>query len=134
MTGTGARNTRLLGEHWLKLHSGQRGTKFRVSRFYPADRSRARRDTWWFEFPESDFAEEGKCTSFLCQDESNPRQFHHLLVPNSFIQRIKSELDFRVDRQLYSIYLSADDKDRFKELRGSGGTDFSAFLQRPSVG
>jgi len=131
MTDTGARNTRLLGENWLKRQAGQRGRKLHVSRFYPADLSRARRPTWWFEFPESDFAEEGKCTSFLCQDESDPQQFHHLLVPNSFLQRVKSGLDFRVDRQMYSIYLSADDNDRFKELRGSGGTDFSAFLQRP---
>lgn len=130
MADAAIRNTRALGEAWLERQSGQRGNAFRVSRFYCTGLSWARRPVWWFEFPESDFAEEGGSVSFLCQFESEPQEFHHFLVPNSFLQQIKSGFDFRRDRQMYSIYLAADGTEKFTDLRGAGSVDFSTFLQR----
>ncbi|HEC69357.1 MAG TPA: hypothetical protein ENI31_03615 [Candidatus Omnitrophica bacterium] len=112
-------NTRNKGIKWLKL---------KVSRYFPRGKSWIRKPVWWFEFTESYISEKGRYVNFLCQKEKNKNDFYHLRVPTNYLQRHRRQLYFRKDVKRYSLYLSAEPKRKFTEIRGTGYLDFAQFL------
>ena len=115
---------------WLAQQGNYPSEPINTSRYYPASESSENVASWWFEFDEdvSD-KESGICVHLLCEDRPGSRQFHHLVIPCSFIRTHRDELGFRDDKGKYSLIISAEEHNRFQELRGAGKLDLSQFMK-----
>ncbi|MDR4494981.1 MAG: hypothetical protein R3B74_11255 [Nitrospirales bacterium] len=115
---------------WLQREGRLLNEPFKVSKFYTREQSWKRVDSWWFEFEEmlvEDSHEE--FLNLLCETFQNSDEFYHLKIPLIFLREHKIHLGFRHDNERYSLILSAEDTNKFRELRGDGQIEFANFLQ-----
>jgi hypothetical protein len=116
---------------WLEKEGKSINDSFlKVSKFYIPEQSWKRVDSWWFEFDET-FVENSpkEFLHLLCETTTDSDKFYHLKVPFTFLKENKSRLGFRYDNNKYSLIMSAESKDMFRELRGDGKIDFAGFRQ-----
>lgn len=116
-------------EKWLKREEKSINKSFRASKFYGPEK-KGWKNVWWFEFEEK-FVENSneKFLHLLCQTDPNSDNFYHLKIPFEFLKSNKSHLGYRDKERRYSLILSAESKDIFRELRGNGKIDFAKFRQ-----
>ena len=123
-------NLRTLGLKWFRKHRGSVDEPtIKVSRFYPAHESWNGRPVWWFEFPPSAVSNPRGWINFLCQRRAANDSFHHLRVPMGLFAACKRHLGFRSEKKAFSLFLSAEPKMQFREMRGPGGIEFGHFEQ-----
>jgi hypothetical protein len=99
----------------------------RVSKYYTADIAPTPGPVWWFEIPLKKLKSESCELIYLLCEKRDKSGFHCLCVRAAFLMEKLSLLCVRQDsdKERISLYLSARDEDRFKNLRGSGQLDFS---------
>lgn len=113
---------------WLRSRDRSTEELVRVSKLYSSDESWSHAPAWWFEFPEDVILDSPDThINLLCQAEDAAGAFFHLRVPIRFLLRNHEALGFRAAPSRYSLFLSAERDDRFRELRGPGRVDFSQF-------
>jgi hypothetical protein len=99
-----------------------------VSRHYPPAEAFTHQNAWWFEIPRKDFEGKGLPDVFLlyeipeCVDS-----FGCLRVPVALFQSCEHHLCFRKDKNVISLFLSAEPADRLVDKRGSGAIRFAPF-------
>jgi hypothetical protein len=101
------------------------------SRFYPANKSWTNSPAWAFEIPLIALEpSSGKKEILLrCQKSENADNFFILKVPVDFLMQNKRMFYIRDDHHSISLFLSAKDPDKFKDLRGNGQVTFDSFLE-----
>jgi hypothetical protein len=119
-------NLRNDGLKWFEEHHNSR-EPIRVSKFYPAHESWKKGPVWWFEFPPHDVSNPNGWINLLCQRQNDPSSFHHLHIPMGLFAGCKHLIGFREDKNVYSLFLSAEPESLFREMRGSGNIEFGVF-------
>jgi hypothetical protein len=120
-------NLRKTGLDWFRANRGPTEEPIRISRLYPPAESWTGRPAWWFEFGPSVVAKSSGYIHLLCQHGEDPAEFHHLRVPKAVFSDSKIELAFRADRDVFSLFLSAEPDSLFRELRGRGKIAFAQY-------
>jgi hypothetical protein len=105
----------------------------RQSRYYPSEKSWSNSPAWAFEIPLRALqpSSEYKKIVLQCQKPGNYQDYYILKVPVDFLNFHKDKDDFfvREDHNTISLFLSARDSDKFKDLRGKGKVRFKEFLE-----
>jgi len=120
-------NTRQLGITWFRAHKGTPSGRIHVSKYYDGDESWTHRPVWWFEISASVLEDDDEI-HLLCQKADPPEDFHCLRVPTAFLRARLTDLWVRKDKGRLSLFLSAEEHNRFEEMRGKGGVLFTQFL------
>lgn len=102
------------------------------SRYYPSERSWTKTPAWAFEIPLKvvETADRTSTVTLLCQDCSGENKYLVLGVPVSFLKKNLKGLYVRKDHASISLFLSAQDKDQFTDLRGDGKVGFAQYQIR----
>ena len=121
-------DTRNRGREWLRQR-GITNEPFCASKYYGPSESWTRKPVWFFEFPESLVSDDSaEYRHLLCKKTPSSDAFHHLRVPISIFAACKHHLGFREQKGKYSLFLSAEKRTKFREVRGTGAIEFKAFL------
>jgi len=123
--------TRQKAKKWLEKEGKFIDNSFlKVSKFYVPEQSWKRVDSWWFEFDETFVENSSKeFLHLLCETVPDSDKFYHLKIPFVFLKDNKAFLGYRDDNNKYSLIISAESKNMFRELRGDGKVDFTKFKQ-----
>ena len=123
--------TRQKAKKWLEREGKLIDDPFlKVSKFYVSEQSWWRVDTWWFEFGETLVENSPKeFLHLLCETTPGSDKFYHLKIPFTFLKENKAHLGYRNDNNKYSLALSAESRNMFRELRGNGQIEFAKFKQ-----
>jgi hypothetical protein len=112
-------------EEWLGRPLGRCG---KASKLFLKDEAWTDGPAWWFDIQTERVASK-ECADMdmLCETSDG---FHHLRVPTSFFQENSSRMETALNggQECYRLHLSASDRDRFTDVRVSGGVDFSHYL------
>jgi hypothetical protein len=114
-----------MGLDWLGRTGSPTDEQVAVSKYYEASESWTGTPVWWFEFAARDGL---GFINLLCQTAPNDAEFHRLRVPKGFLLANKPHLGFRYEKDIFSLYLSAEAPSLFRELRGDGGHEFGVFI------
>lgn len=121
-------DTRSRGREWLRQR-GITNEPFCVSKYYVFSESWTGKPVWFFEFPESLVSgNSGEYLHLLCEKTPSSDEFFHLQVPVSIFAACKHHLGFREQEGKYSLFLSAEERTKYREVRGTGAIEFKAFL------
>lgn len=109
--------------------SESRITHTHRSRYYPPEKSWTNSPAWAFEIPLTEFKDAAvdSVIELQCEPEVDGDEQAKLLVPVYFLNRHFDSFYFREDRKSISLFLSADPKNEFIEVRGNDGIDFSSY-------
>ena len=124
-------STRSRATAWLKQNYPETTGKIRASKLYAPEESWTKSRVWWFEFAASDVQGDRRgFTNLLCEQSSGDSNFSLVKILNSDLIDSKDKLYLRDKRGdlTYSLYLSAEDGERYIEQRGSGNINFSSFV------
>jgi hypothetical protein len=121
---------------WLlkKLGISDR-TRVFSSKYYPPNQSRATLtktkpvQAWWLEIPIAKIMKWSGNFYLVCQKPDNLHDFYCLEVGIDFLQKNLKSLFIRTDNDKLSLWLSAEKKTLFIDLRGDKTVNFSAFLR-----
>ena len=111
---------------WLAtrgLHVGD----LRVSKYYVAEESFWHVPGWWFEIPTMAVVKLETHFDLLGRNPTGDPEFIHFRVPPEFLVANKAGLGFREQEDKFSLFISAEQKDLWREVRGPGGVDFGRF-------
>ena len=98
----------------------------RTSKYYPADQSRSKRDTWWVEVP-VDKLDSVEHFEVFCEKAVETDDFHHLRIPATYFK--ENEAKFYTTNGKISVWLSAAKDDLFRDTHPEGRhLDFGRFL------
>jgi hypothetical protein len=97
-----------------------------TSRYYPSEKSRTKRPSWWHEIPLVKLRDPKLLeVQIICEKET--LGFYYLRVPSSFVLENLNDLCIR-DNGKVSLFLSAHQSDIFTDYRGSAKIGFSQWL------
>jgi hypothetical protein len=102
-----------------------------VSKCYSSESSWVHSPAWWHNIPISKLNDK-KCQYLHLLCKYRTKCFHYLQVPINFLINNLDSLcvsDYK-NGEVVRLHLSASKHDRFIDRRGSGGVDFSTWLQR----
>jgi len=99
----------------------------RTSRYYPPEESWTAGPACWHELPLSKIRDSRDIVVHILCEKENGEGFHHLQVPASYLLDNLSGLCLRGNK-LISLFLSADSRDQFTDLRGHGKIKFQQWL------
>ena len=119
-------NIRKIAQIWFNDNIAKTETKFRSSKLYKPEESRAREHSWWIEIKESQM-KEGEFQNLLCQKDFSSSEFYHLKIPNQFFFDNKESLGFREAKESYSLIISAEPSSFMVEKRGKDKIGFKQF-------
>jgi hypothetical protein len=115
---------------WLRRRGGRPQGPIVASRLYPPGRSRTGERAWWLEIPvvkiDHDATRE---IHLLCQAEEEASDFHYLKVPVDYFRERLPRLDVRANGTIVSLFLSAESRNLFTDVRGKGTVPFGQFRQ-----
>jgi len=116
-------------EEWLKREGKSIDGPFRTSKLHTPEKTSKHVHYWWFEVEEELVESSPKrFVHLLGQMGAGSDDFCHLKVPFAFLKENKALLSFRSDGK-YSLELSAEEGNTFRDLRGSGKVSFEEFVQ-----
>jgi hypothetical protein len=112
---------------WFLSNFGETKNKIYTSKYYLPKESWPKKHVWWMKIPAHAIdAANYDHVIILCQAAPLQNEFHYLKVPVGFFHehfdnfhKIGGEID---------LYLSAEPQNLFREIRGTGNLDFSAFV------
>jgi hypothetical protein len=121
--------------NWVLDISESRISNSHRSRFYPSEKSWTKSPAWAFEIPTCEFkdVEVDSVIELQCEPEIEGNENIRLLVPVYFLTRHFDSFHFREDKKTISLFLSADPKNEFVEIRGKDEIDFSSFKKTKSL-
>jgi hypothetical protein len=112
---------------WFLSKYGNTKSKTYTSKYYLPEESWPKVAVWWLQIS-NNAIDENKDTfiNILCETEPSSNDFYYLKVPVDFIKEHKEKFHKIGDK--IDWYLSADPDTLFREIRGEGKLNFSAFL------
>jgi hypothetical protein len=115
---------------WDSKIAESRITHTHRSRYYPPEKSWTKSPAWAFEIPVSEFidANSNSVIELKCDSENKNEPPYVLLVPEDFLAGNVESFYLRDDVKKISLFLSAETKTWFRELRGTGEIDFYDFF------
>ena len=115
---------------WDSKIAESRITHTHRSRYYPPEKSWTKSPAWAFEIPVSEFidANSNSVIELRCDSENKNEPPYVLLVPEDFLAGNVESFCLRDDVKKISLFLSAETKTWFRELRGTGEIDFYDFF------
>lgn len=116
---------------WINNNSPETKGKFRASKLYLEEESWTKSKVWWFEFSINDVYDDIKgFSNLLCEKYPNSSEFSLVQVPNKYLIDSKHSLYIRDKKGVltFSIYLSANDNDKYIEQRGTGSISFQEYV------
>ena len=118
-------STRKTGLYWLKSHDPSEMDYIHVSKHHP------RQKLWFFTLPTSYLvkATGHKHLKLLCQHESNPKVFHYLKIPFSFIHDRRENFDKRKSGDQFDLHISSKMGNRFSEERSKNSVKFGKHVK-----
>lgn len=122
-------NIRSTATQWYYEHYGMKSKYFRSSKYYEALESWSRTPVWWFQIPQR-WLEEKLEQHVVLIGEKTPadNDFHVLKVPIYYL--LENFKGFTiVNDNTINLMLSAEDHNKFSDIRGKGHIPFFKFLQ-----
>jgi len=116
------RNARI----WLSQRGVALTGALYTSKLYDAAQSWTGAPAWWIQVPLERLQSE-KAIEMLCESEVAGIPFRHLTVPTTFLQKNISGFGLIGDKSI-NLFLSAEPRLRFTDLRGPARIDFSPFV------
>lgn len=99
-----------------------------TSRMYPPNKSWKGKPRWWIEFSSDILSPTNHSEICLVlQKEENTSDFYLLKIPVPYLVTVKENLDYRNDKDRYSLIISLEPPGKFVDMRGTR-IDFSRFL------
>jgi hypothetical protein len=108
---------------WLRQHyPAEMTSTVRSSKYYPEH------ELWFLTLP-SDYLSGSNAGNLiiLLQERGDPKSFHFLRVPFSFLRNNKQNFDLRSGGDKFDLHISAKAPKWLVEIRGRG-VDFNPFL------
>ena len=101
------------------------------SKLHSPDQSRTGKRAWWLEIPIAKVHDPtNQEIHLLCQTEENDSDFHYLKVPVQYFRDQLPKLDLREGDTIISLFLSAESRNLFTDVRGKGTVPFRQFRQQ----
>ncbi|NRB42564.1 MAG: hypothetical protein HRU20_29525 [Pseudomonadales bacterium] len=124
-------STRSRAIEWLKNNYPEANGKLRASKLYSKEESWTKSKVWWFEFSVSDVKNDIRgFSNLLCEHSPGSNDFSLVRVPNIFLEKFISGLYTRGKNGelTFSIYLSANEEDKYTEKKGEGSISLSEYV------
>lgn len=126
----GKKNVRQRARTWLTKTNWNSSEPFYASKLYPPEESWTRGYAWWFEFPRKVvYSRDHAHVNLLCESAGESEEFYCLRLPCRFIQEKHGLLGYRETTEKYSLIISAEKSNAFREMRGAGKVDLAEFVK-----
>lgn len=98
-----------------------------TSKYYTSEESWPKIPVWWFQIPPKALdASKNRFVNLICEAAPGKNEFHYLKVPTKYL--LEHIEKFHRIGEIVSLYLSAESKNMFNEVRGKGNFNFETFL------
>jgi hypothetical protein len=117
---------------WFFSKYGTKSNAMYASKFYRREESWKRQLTWSFEIPKRTIETPKSAEiDLICEVAPNAKDFYHLKVPVKFLKSELPNLYVLKDGNV-GLFLSAEQREMFAEIRGNGKVGFGRFLFVPA--
>ena len=114
--------------NWLEKNDLDCKGRVFSSKYFPPEDSWKGKPRWWIEFSADVLSSTNQPEICLAlQKHENTPGFYFLRIPFKYLSSKKYQLSYRAEKNRYSLIISLESKDCFKDIRGKG-LNLSRFL------
>lgn len=122
-------NIRSKALDWFAKNHPKETGEIYASKFYTPDESWSKTSVWFFNVPLPVIhAVPTTNINLLCENPGSESEFYCLKVSSSFLLNHLEKFDAPEKMNAACLYFSAEEKDKFREVRGKGAVEFLQFL------